>query len=217
MVQLLLGRGANVNLAGIGRPTALCVACCYERESIVRLLLDSGAEASKPSLMPIKHQLSSRSIEITPLHSAARNDTVKVAQLLIDYGADVNAQSDQIGTPLVLAAYGGNYSMVEFLLDNGADVFATCDYFVNAFVAAAQAKCRHILRLLLSHGAGFCKSDWECLRDWDSEGYLLKLDSIYEKTKDKDMQETIKALLAAGRLTSCYAEEISREIRYCWR
>ena len=215
MVQLLVERGAKVNLAGINHPTALCIACHRERESIVRLLLDSGAEASKPSFMPIKHQLSSRSIEITPLHSAAWNDTVKVAQLLIDYGADVNAQSDQIGTPLVLAAYGGNYSMVEFLLDNGADVFATCEYFVNAFVAAAQGRHRRILQLLLSHGARFCKTDWEDLRGWDSKGYLLKLklDSIYDQVKVKDMQETIEALLAAEGLTSWHAEETTRRLK----
>ena len=75
MVQLLLGRGAKVNLAEIGRPTALWIACLRERESIVRLLLDSGAEASKPSSIPRKHRFSSASIKMTPLHSAAWNDT----------------------------------------------------------------------------------------------------------------------------------------------
>ena len=214
MVQLLVERGAKVNLAGIGRPTALCIACLHGRESIVRLLLDSGAEASKPSFIPNKHRSSSTSLKITPLHSAAWNDTVKVAQLLIDYGADVNAQSVQIGTPLVLAAYEGNYSLVEFLLDNGADVLATCDYFVNAFVAAAHGGDKRVIQLLLSRGARFCKSDWEGLTDSYSEGYLLKLDSIYEQVKDEDMQGTIEVLLAAEGLTSCYAQEISCKIRY---
>ena len=206
IVRLLLQNGADIEATGgTGRFTALLKACCGEYESIVRLLLDAGAEASRPSFLRRDDHFPSRAFEISPLHSAAWNDTVKVAQLLIDYGADVNAQSDQIGTPLVLAAYKGNYSMVEFLLDNGADVLATCDYFVNALVAAADGTHEDVIQLLLSHGARFCKSDWEGLRDWDCEGYLLKLDSIYEQVKGEDMQKTIEVLLAAKGLTSYYA------------
>ena len=104
--------------------------------------------------------------------------------------------------------------MVEFLLNKGAYVHAIGHFFVNALVAAALPRHWRILQLLLSHGARFCKSDWEVLRDYDKEGYLLKLDSIYERVKGKDIQETMEALLAAKGLTSCYAGEISGEIRY---
>ena len=135
---------------------------------------------------------------------------MRVAQLLIDHGVDVNIQVDKIGTPLVLAAYRGRYPMVEFLLNKGADVLATCDYFVNALVAAAQSRKTRIIQLLLSHGARFCKSDWEDLRDWDSEGHLLKLDSIYDEVKDKDLQETVEILCAAEGLISVKAVKFRR-------
>ena len=171
----------------------------------MRLLLDSGAQASKQ----VPHE---SKIKISPLHGAAWECSVRVAQLLIDHGADVNTRYDRIGTPLVLAAYQGRYSMVEFLLNKGADVLATGDLFVNALVAAAQGRHRRILRLLLSHGARFCKSDWEGLKEWYGEGYLLKLDSIYEQVNGKDMQETIEVLLAAKGLISNKAELISRSI-----
>ena len=202
IVRLLLQNGANVEAAGTGHSSALLKACSVEHESIVRLLLDSGAEASKPSFVPREPRSSSRAFEIIPLHSTAWNNSVKVTQLLINYGADVNTQLERIGTPLVLAAYVGNYPMVEFLLDNGANVLATCDYFVNALVAAADGTHEDVIQLLLSHGARFCKSDWEGLRDWSSEGYLLKLDSVYEQVKGEGMQETIQVLLAAEGLTS---------------
>ena len=213
IVRILLRNGADIEAAGgIGHSTALCKACYFEHESTVRLLLDSGAGASKPSI--IKHYGYSRAFEITPLHIAAWKDSVKVAQLLINHGADANTHFDQIGTPLLLAAYVGNHSMVEFLLVNGADVLATCNYFVNALVAAAEGGHREVIQLLLGHGARFCKSDWKGLRAWDSDVYLPKLDSIYEQVKDKDMQETIEALLAAEGLTSDCAEEISKTINY---
>ena len=125
----------------------------------------------------------------------------------------VNIQDDRIGTPLVLAAYRGLYSMVEFLLNKGADVLATGDLFVNAFIAVAHAGHRRILQLLLSHGARFCKSDWEGLRDWESEEYLLELDSIYEQVKDKDIQETIEVLMAAEGLISRKAKDLPNIFR----
>ncbi len=206
IARLLLQKGADIEAVGRnGGFTALVAACSGGHESIVRLLLDSGAQASKQ--VPYGSQL-----EMTPLHLVAWEGSVKVAQLLIDYGADVNTQDDEIGTPLVLAAYQGQYSMVEFLLNKAADILATTDLFVNALVAAAQARNRQILQLLLSHGARFCKSDWESLKDWCSEGYLLKPDSIYEQVKGKDMQETIEILLAAKGLISDKAELISSRI-----
>ena len=220
IARLLIQKGADIEaVSEIRQYKALVGACSGGYESIVRLLLDSGAEASKQSIVQLdicKQAPYKMAVGISPLHGAAWGGSVKVAQLLIDHGADVNTQDDRIGTPLVLAAYRGRNSMVEFLLNKGADVLATGDLFVNALVAAAQGRHRHrhILQLLLSQGARFCKSDWEGLTDWDSEGYLLKLDSIYEQVKGKDKQETIKALLAAEGLISDEAEKISQSVRY---
>ena len=207
IVRLLLQQGVDIKAArGIDVATPLIVACSSGNESIVRLLLESEAEASEGVLCNSQDKM-------TPLHVAAWNGSVEVAQLLIDHGVDVNTQDDSVGTPLVLAAYAGHYSMVEFLLDTGADVLATCDYFVNALVAATQGKHRRIFQLLLSRGARFHKSDWEGLRDWHGEGYLLKLDSVYEQVKDQDMQKTSEVLLAAKGLISDRAEDISKYIR----
>ena len=215
IVRLLLQNGVDIEATGgTDCPTALCIACDCEHKSVVRLLLETGAEASKPSILLGVDDLHSRAFQISPLHSAVWKDTVETAQLLIDYGADVNAQSYRIGTPLVLAAYKGSYSMVAFLLDNGADDLATCDYFVDALVAAADGMYVDVIHLLLSHGARFCKSDWEGLRDWDGEGYLLKLDSINDQVEGKDMQETIEVLLAASGLMSREAQAIPKRIPF---
>ena len=223
IAQDLINHGADINPTDSFNGTALTAACCRGQESIVRLLLDSGAGASKQSIVQLlikgagrcKQASYKMAVGISPLHGAAWEGSVKVAQLLIYHGADVDTQDDSIGTPLILAAHRGLYSMVEFLLTKGADVPATGDLFVNAVVAAAQARHRHILQLLLSHGTRFCKSDWEGLRDLGSEGYLLKLDSIYEQVKGKNMQETIEVLLATEGLISLEVERFSDSIQSC--
>ena len=208
IARLLLQKAADIEAVGETiLCTALVAACSRGYESIVRLLLDSGADANKQA----PHEMETK---LSPLHGAASKGSVKVAQLLIDHGADVNTQDDRMCTPLVLAAYRGWYLMVEFLLNKGADVLATSDLFVSALVAAAHRGHRAILQLLLSHGARFCKSDWKGLRDWNSEGYLLKLDSIYEQAKGKDMQETIEVLLAAEGLISSQAQCVPLPINH---
>ena len=223
IARLLIQKG--VDIEAVIPPkylTALGHACSRGHEAIVRLLLDSGAKANMQSAMRLKIEgggsgkqaIHTIEVGISPMHGAALEGSVKIAQLLIDHGADVNTQDDGIGTPLILAAYKGLYPMVEFLLNKGADILATCDYFVSVLVAAAQgSRHRGILQLLLSHGAQFYKSDWESLRNQCNEGRLRNLDTIYEQVKDKDKQETIEVLMAAEGLISRKAKDLPNIFR----
>ena len=56
----------------------------------------------------------------TALHSAASNGFMDMAQLLIDYGASVNAQDKSQWTPLLCAASNFHLQMCELLLGAGA-------------------------------------------------------------------------------------------------
>jgi hypothetical protein len=62
-----------------------------------------------------------------PLHKAAWNDQRAAADLLIRFGADVNARGDHGMTPLHYAAKQGSSEVVELLLKRGADVRAKDD------------------------------------------------------------------------------------------
>ena len=64
----------------------------------------------------------------TPLHNAAGNGYVKVAQFLLANGADINARDQNNATPLLMASALGRKSMVELLLTNGGDVNAFGNY-----------------------------------------------------------------------------------------
>lgn len=63
-----------------------------------------------------------------PLHYAARNCHIDIAQLLISHGGnvDIRTRAGKV-TPLLRAAFSGKEDMCKFLIKNGADVKAVDD------------------------------------------------------------------------------------------
>lgn len=57
----------------------------------------------------------------TPLHAAAARGHYQVTELLLDHGANVQAQDEDGNTPLHLAAIGGHDDLVIVLLSRDAD------------------------------------------------------------------------------------------------
>jgi len=55
---------------------------------------------------------------------ASRSGYLDIAELLLDHGADVNANEENLWTPLHLASLHGHLETVEVLLNRGADVHA---------------------------------------------------------------------------------------------
>ena len=64
------------------------------------------------------------SLKSSALLSATLYDQVKMAEFLIQNGADVNAKGDDGGTALHAAAFLGQYEIAKLLIQNGADVNA---------------------------------------------------------------------------------------------
>ena len=158
VVQLLLERGADVNTRRNDHWTPLHVASCFGNVEIVRLLLDHGAdpEANAEAGMGEK-----------PLHKVSygkyrsQEDGVRVAQLLLECGADVNTRRSDHQTPLHLASYFGNVEIVRLLLDHGADpeASATGDFEDKPLHKVSYGKYRseadgvRVVQLLLERGA----------------------------------------------------------------
>lgn len=155
---------------------------------------------------------------LTPLHVAASRGQSAVAQLLIDYGADVNGGSDDEWSPLVFAAYRGHFEVAEILINNGASVTVEEG---NPIHFAGQRKHKEICRLLVEHGAidGLVDSDDSDVLDLFRAAYSYDADAVKEilsrrpelvDVKDVDgrtpMHEacthgdtkTVRALLKAG-------------------
>ena len=86
VVELLIDKGADVNVKGTGGLTPLHIA---KTKEITELLITNGADVNAKS-----------NGGGTPLHQAAGNSHKEVAQLLISKGADVNAKTKRGETPL---------------------------------------------------------------------------------------------------------------------
>lgn len=89
----------------------------------------------------------------TTLVAASLGGHDKVVQLLLDKGAEVNAQGGSYGNALQAASEGGHDKVVRLLLDKGADMNAQGRRYDNALQAASAGGHGKVVRLLLDKGA----------------------------------------------------------------
>ena len=87
------------------------------------------------------------------LQGTARIGKIQGIQLLLDKGADVNAQSGKYGSALQAAALSGSIGAVQLLLDKGADVNAQGGEYGSALQVAAHSGRIRAIQLLLGKGA----------------------------------------------------------------
>ncbi|MCK5341788.1 MAG: ankyrin repeat domain-containing protein, partial [Candidatus Heimdallarchaeota archaeon] len=118
-----LARQVNVNVKWFDQ-TPLQVAIDIGNTAMVKLFIDKGAD-----------------VIVQDLYDACRNETVPIVRLLIENGADINAETRKeleykeddedprsnivreeiVTTPLSAAAEYGNWEVVHFLVENGAN------------------------------------------------------------------------------------------------
>ena len=87
------------------------------------------------------------------LQGTARIGKIQGIQLLLDKGADANAQSGKYGSALQAAALSGSIGAVQLLLDKGADVNAQGGEYGSALQVAAHSGRIRAIQLLLGKGA----------------------------------------------------------------
>jgi hypothetical protein len=85
----------------------------------------------------------------TPLYIAAEEGYNVVVQLLVDKGAEVNAQSGHYGNALRAASYRGHEQVVKMLLEAGAEVNAQSGHYGNALQAASYQGHKQVVKMLL--------------------------------------------------------------------
>ena len=120
-LRLLLEFGADVETTDAGGHNALYrVAngggCNDEMGRVaIDLLLDNGARVNQVTGVG----------GMTPLHMSARRGTTKIAEALLDAGADIEAQDKKGETPLCRAVNCGQERMVLLLMSRGANPRST--------------------------------------------------------------------------------------------
>ena len=92
--------------------TPLHLACMHQREDIVKLLLENGANVNSKN---IQH--------FTPLDISCAKSNTRIFELLIEYKSPINMQRDGVryDLPIHLVCRNGNAYMLKCLLAYGAD------------------------------------------------------------------------------------------------
>lgn len=123
--------------------TLLGLASYFGHFSIVRFLLEKGANPSTPA---------NNQLKVSPLHSACAISNYEIAELLIKYGANLNAKQMQGATALHSAAHNGKTSLTKLLIDNGADVNSKMENGKTPLAMATERKFIETANLIKIHG-----------------------------------------------------------------
>ena len=87
--------------------------------------------------------------ESTILHIASYKGYTEIAKLLIDNGANVNAEAYGYTTPLMTASQMGHLEIALLLIKNKADINATDEYNRSSLVFAYENEHLEVVKLLI--------------------------------------------------------------------
>jgi ankyrin repeat protein len=119
-------------------------------QAAVRALIQQRADVNRPEVDGT-----------TPLHWAAHENLVEVANLLIRAGAKATTPNRYGVLPLSLACVNGNAAMIQRLLDAGADANAPGAKGETPLMTAARSGSVAAVNVLLDHGASVnAKESW---------------------------------------------------------
>ncbi|KAJ5283126.1 hypothetical protein N7505_001106 [Penicillium chrysogenum] len=183
MVSALLDAGVDVNLKGnTAYPTAVHAAAKMGRLSILRLLVEKGADLKNSngvSGSPVEYASSTgdnfsvfsyllkRGAAIEPtgkgkyhnaLQAASLTGNKTIVKALLLRGFDINTTGGRFGTALTAAIVSDNLDIARFLLKKGIDPNAPGGMYSGALQAAAASGSTGGVRLLLRYGADIHKT-----------------------------------------------------------
>jgi serine/threonine protein kinase len=118
--KLLLQHGANPNAQEKGDSILYKAALKDENLALVKLLVEYGADANQRAYSGRQLPNSHQPIRAPLLSIVIDRGELDVARVLIDAGANVNAESDSGETPLDVAVLLHSRNMVELLISEGA-------------------------------------------------------------------------------------------------
>jgi hypothetical protein len=156
--KFLRDNGAHLNVTGYEGRTPLHSAAWHGEFEMVQVLLEYKADVNARSTGGGMSEPGGE----TPLHFGyegysgrplVRPSMLKVARVLLEHGADVNALTNRRSTALHFATENGMVEVVRVLLEHGADVGAERVNGETAFQVARGEEGTEIKKLLSEHGA----------------------------------------------------------------
>ena len=210
-VALLLAHGADVNAAlvpgaSISGSTALIMATSSFGNIMAGAKLPASPKGYDGHEVEFMKQHPDQVRQWEQQTEAWSKDYDVIARMLIDHGANVNAETALGTTPIGNAAESGNLGIVQLLLDKGARLDlpihgillikgkpqdATNGYMALAGAASMSQHNPEIIKLLLAHGA---KPNCQSLDDLTPLGRASESGDV----------EVVQLLLAAGASVNAY-------------
>ncbi|TMW67257.1 hypothetical protein Poli38472_012373 [Pythium oligandrum] len=136
IVQLLLERGADVDLEDASLQTPLHVALRNAHLEVARMLIESGADVCA---LDETHQ--------SPLHLAVSHDWVEIVRLILDKDSSgIDARDEEDRTPLKLSFQKGTRNCARELLTRGATTLEKSPLSVAAGLDNGVAFAKLVLR-----------------------------------------------------------------------
>ena len=147
VAQILLAHGASINAKGTDEYSPLGTAVSNLQVEMVKYLLSRGADVNAGAIygcMPLYTAVSERNVELarlllehganadfkcngrTALIASVFNDDAEMTEMLLSFGADVNAKDDYENTPLYISCQCNNVEIGRILLAHGAEATIEC-------------------------------------------------------------------------------------------
>lgn len=141
LVELLIAKGANVNTKDQWGATPLhCISEGFHNEDDEAL----QTRLRKEGVHGLECRFGTKDEEAK----------LRVAEVLISHGADVNSKASQSGTPLHKAAYFNKLQMAKLLIAHGANVTSVDSFFGTPLHATGMhGNCTDMAKLLVENGA----------------------------------------------------------------
>ena len=206
IVEILIAARADVKAQDSNGRTALIRAIQRGDKEVVKMLLDKGA--NKEELLTMRGR-GAAITDDTPLMLATLKGHKEIAEILIIYGADVNAQDSRGYTALMWAIDKGHKEIVKLLLDKGANITTPYNIYINHMrivemrgsiylMLAVERGYTQIVEMLIAYGAD--------INAQNSSGYTALTQAIIRGHKEvtalllkhkAKVTEQIKALIAS--------------------
>ena len=175
--------GYRLSFASSAPRRHLSAACAFGFLSFMKACELSSTDLNQRQLLD--------DAEYTLLHIAAEEGKDQVVRMLLDKGADVNAQGGLYGNALQAASYGGYDRVVQILLDKGADVNAQGGEYGNALYTASRGGHDQVVQILLDKGADINAQGGlygNALQAASSEGHNQVVQILLDKGADINAQ-----------------------------
>lgn len=207
IVQILLSKGAVINLSQKNGESPLYIACKNGHDATVTLLLDKGADVNlcmEDGTSPLTAACfdgHDSTVEIllrkganvnlcdnegfSPLHVACQNEHNSTVQLLLSKEANINLCKNNGASPIYVACENGHCETVKILLEYDADINLCIKDGTNPLIVASLYGYDAIVELLLNKEAN--------INSRDSDGYS----PLYAACQNGH-DSTIQILLSKG-------------------